>query len=265
VRAALTVVLLCLALSGCLPVVSTSGEQNSAATPRVGQCYATPDHVLAAASDPTPPVGCSRPHTLETYAVLHPTRRLDRETMARMDQECVQRISGFLGGGDFGQTAVSVYYFTPTPAQQRDGARWVRCDAGVVTDTALSGARSVTGSLRGAFAHGVPAAYRRCLDSSPDPSGALPLVPCAGPHVAEQMPSGVDLGEAGPSYPGTKALTQRANAACARTVESEVPDAGRSLVVVPTRSMWLAGTTTAQCWALAVPGERLNESEAKPA
>jgi len=264
VRAAFAAALLCLGLSGCLPVVPTSGEQHDAAEPRVGQCYATPDRVLAAPHDPTPPVGCSRPHTLETYAVLHPTGPLDRETMARMDRECVRRIQGFLGG-DFAQTAVSVYYFTPTPAQRRDGARWVRCDAGVVTDTAVSGARAVTGSLRGAFAHGVPEAYRRCLNSAPDPSGALPLVPCTGPHVAEQMPSGVDLGEAGARYPGTRALTRRANTRCARTVRSQVPDAGRSVVVVPTRSMWLSGATTAECWALAVPGERLNESEAKPA
>jgi hypothetical protein len=185
--------------------------------------------------------------------------------MARMDQECVQRIKGFLGGGDFAQTAVSVYYFTPTRAQQRAGVRWVRCDAGVVTDTAVSGARPVTGSLRGAFAHGVPEAYRRCLDDPPDPAAPLPLVPCTGPHVAEQMPSGVDLGDAGARYPGTKTLTRDANARCADVVESQVPDAGRSLVVVPTRSMWRGGLTTAQCWALAPPGERLNQSEAKPA
>ena len=260
----LAAVVLCLVVSGCLPMVGDSGQQ-AVTAPQVGQCYATPDHVLAAPHDPTPPVDCSQPHTLETYAVLHPAHRLDKETMARMDQRCVQRIKAFLGGGDFAQTAVSVYYFTPTPGQQLDGTRWVRCDAGVVTDTAVTGARSVTGSLRDAFAHGVPDAYRRCIDSAPDPSGALPLVPCTGPHVAEQMPSGVDLGEAGARYPGTKVLTRRANARCASTVKSQVPDAGRSLVVVPTRSMWLGGVTTAQCWALAVPGERLNESEAKPA
>jgi hypothetical protein len=90
-------------------------------------------------------------------------------------------------------------------------------------------------------------------------------VPCTGPHVAEQMPSGVDLGKAGSTYPGTQTLTRRANARCARIVTSQVPDAGRSLVVVPTPTMWRGGLTTAQCWALARPGERLNQSEAKPA
>jgi hypothetical protein len=263
VRAALAAVL-CLLVSGCLPVVGSSPQQGFA-TPRVGQCYATPDDVLADPHDSTPPVDCSNPHTLETYAVLHPAHRLDRETMARMDQQCVQRIKAFLGGGDFAQTAVSVYYFTPTTAQRRDGGLWVRCDAGVVTDTAVSGARPVTGSLRGAFAHGVPEAYRRCLDGAPDPAAALPLVPCTGPHVAEQMPSGVDLGDAGARYPGTSALTHRANDRCARVVQAQVPEAARSLVVVPTASMWRGGVTTAQCWALAPPGERLGQSEAKPA
>ena len=258
------VVCACVAVTGCLPIINTSGVSNTS-TPQVGQCYATPDDVLADAHDPTPPVDCSQPHTLETYAVLHPEHALDRETMARMDQQCVQRIKSFLGGADFAPTAVSVYYFTPTRAQQRSGVRWVRCDAGVVTDTAVSGARAVTGSLRGAFAHGVPEAYRRCLNNAPDPAAPLPLVPCTGPHVAEQMPSGVDLGDAGTRYPGTKTLTRDANAQCANIVASQVPDAGRSLVVVPTRTMWRGGVTTAQCWALASPGERLNQSEAKPA
>lgn len=263
-RVALTAAALCLLVSGCLPVIGTSAQRASAA-PRVGQCYATPDEVLAAPHDPTSPVDCSQPHTLETYAVLHPEHRLDRATMARMDQQCVQRIKPFLGGGDFAQTAVSVYYFTPAPAQRRDGDLWVRCDAGVVTDTAVTGARPVTGSLRGAFAHGVPEAYRRCLDGAPDPTAPLPLVPCTGPHVAEQMPSGVDLGDLGDRYPGTEALTRRANERCARVVQAQVPEAARSLVVVPTASMWRGGATTAQCWALAPPGERLGQSEAKPA
>jgi len=264
VRAALTAAVLCLVVSGCLPVVGTSVQQANA-SPQVGQCYATPDDVLADPHDPSPPVDCARPHTLETYAVLHPRHRLDRATMARMDQQCVRRIKSFLGGGDFAQTAVSVYYFTPTPAQRRDGDRWVRCDAAVVTDTAVSGARPVTGSLRGAFAHGVPEAYRRCLDGAPDPAAALPLVPCTRPHVAEQMPSGVDLGALGDRYPGTTALTRRANERCARIVRAQVPEAARSLVVVPTATMWRAGATTAQCWAMATPGERLGQSEAKPA
>ncbi len=268
VRGLTTVLLLpllgaCLAVSGCLPVVGMSSQSTS--EPQVGQCYATPDDVLADAHDPTPPVDCSQPHSLETYAVLRPTHALDRQTMARMDQQCVQRIKTFLGGGDFAQTAVSVYYFTPTRAQQRDGARWVRCDAGVVTDTAVSGARLVTGSLRNAFARGVPEAYRRCVNTAPDPGAPLPLVPCTSPHVAEQMPSGVDLGSAGSKYPGTQTLTRRANAQCAQIVSSQLPDAARSLVVVPTQAMWRGGLTTAECWALAPPGERLGQSEAKPA
>jgi len=254
----------CLAVSGCLPVVGIARQQSTSA-PRVGQCYATPDDVLADAHDPTPPVSCSQPHTLETYAVLHPAHALDRQTIARMDQQCVQRIKSFLGGGDFAQTAVSIYYFTPTRAQQRDGVRWVRCDAGVLTDTAARGVRPVTGSLRDAFAHGVPVAYRRCVNSAPNPAAPLALVPCTRPHVAEQMPSGVDLGDAGTKYPGTKALTRRANGECAQIVSSQVPDAARSLVVVPTETMWRGGLTTAECWALAPPGQRLGQSEAKPA
>lgn len=256
------VVVACLVVGGCLPILG-SDEEDSA--PRVGQCYHTPDSVLPDAHDPTPPVDCEQPHTLETYAVLRADGPLDRKTMARMDERCVEEVRGFLGGGDFRHTAVSVYYFAPTRAAQDDGARWVRCDVAVVTDTAVSGTRQVTGSLQDAFADGVPASYRRCLDGAPEPSANQPLVPCSRPHVAQQLPSGVDLGAADRPYPGIERLSARANPRCARAVRVAMPDSGRSLVVVPTARMWEQGVTTAQCWALAAPGDRLNDSEAQPA
>jgi hypothetical protein len=256
-------VLLCVAVTGCLPTIET--DEAADGRPRVGQCYDTPDSVLPDAHDPTPPVPCSEPHTLETYAVLEADGPLTRPTLAELDQRCVERIHDFLGGGDFLDSAVSVYYFTPTRAQQSEGARWVRCDAGVVTDTAVSGARRVTGSLRGAFEHGVPTAYRRCLATPPNPTANQPLVPCGLPHVAEQMPADVDLGARGDPYPGRQRLVTRAQPRCASTVAQLVPDAGRSLVVVPTAQMWRSGIMTGQCWALASPGRRLNESEAQPA
>jgi hypothetical protein len=252
----------CLLLGGCLPLVGGSGED--AATPQVGQCYDTPDAVLPDASDPTAPVDCAEPHTLQTYAVLEPDAPLDAETMLRMDEQCTARIEDFLGG-DFLHTAVSVYYFRPTREQQRQGARWVRCDAGVVTDTAVSGARTVEGSLEGAFTDGVPLEYRRCLDAPPDPTSPQPLVPCEEPHVAQQLPAGVDLQGARDAYPGTEALAARANPLCARAISADLPEAARSLIVVPTRQMWTAGIRSAQCWGLAGPGERLGGSEAQPA
>jgi Septum formation len=260
------VVLVCTAAAGCVAVPGLGGGDPAAApTPRVGRCYDTPDAVLADAHDPSAPVRCSRPHTLETYAVLHPDRPLGPRTLDTVDERCVSRVGRFLGGGaDFSQTAVSVFYFTPTKAQRQDGARWVRCDAGVVTDTAVSGARRVTGSLRGAFAGGVPTIYRRCLMTPPDPTAAQPLVRCDQPHVAELIPTDRDLGDPGSPYPGMGRLADRANARCSRTVRSTLPDADRSLVVLPTRAMWDAGSTAAQCWALAAPGDRLNESEAQP-
>lgn len=260
-----------LLLTGCLPIVDGSGDdagdrdRPESAPPGVGQCHDTPDAVLADAHDPTPPVACDRPHTLETYAVLHADRPLDKPTVARMEQRCVRRIDAFLGGDGFARTTVGVYYFMPSRQQQADGARWVRCDAGVVENTGVSAVRQVTGSLQGAFTGGVPKTYRRCLNSPPDPARPQPLVPCHRPHVAEELPAGVDLGAAGDRYPGTATLTARANARCAEAVATGLPDAGRSLVVVPTPQMWRAGTTTAQCWALAAPGERLNGSEAQPA
>jgi Septum formation len=281
-------VVVCAAAAGCVVVPGLGGDTDSgkaggsdgsdgpggsggsggagsvAAAPRVGQCYATPDAVLADPHDPSAPVACSRPHTLETYAVLHPDGPLGPRTLAAADEACVRRAGSFLGGGDFTQTAVSVYFFTPTKAQRADGARWVRCDLGVVTDTAVSGARPVTGSLRGAFSDGVPTVYRRCLDAPPDPASVQPLVRCDQPHVAQLVPTGRRLGDASTPYPGMDRLAERANARCSQTVRSALPEAARSLVVVPTRSMWNAGSTAAQCWALAAPGERLNASEAQP-
>jgi hypothetical protein len=253
----------CLLAVGCVPGLG-GGESDQSGAPQVGQCYDTPDPVLPDAHDPSPRVDCDRPHTLETYDVLQADGPLDRRTVARMGERCAQRAAEFLGG-DFTQTSVSVYYFAPSRSQQEQGARWVRCDAGVITDTAVSGTRPVTGTLRDAFADGVPLEYRRCLGGPPNPAEGQPLVPCVQPHVAQQMPEGVDLAGLGRRYPGVPELTGKAQPRCAETVQQTLPGAARSLVIVPTRGMWRGGSTMAQCWALAAPGERLNDSEAQPA
>jgi hypothetical protein len=255
-------VLCCLLVSGCLPIIGGSDGTDSA--PRAGQCRDTPQAVLPEAHDPTPPVDCTERHTLETYAVLRADGALDGGRLDAMGERCVQRVQEFLGG-DYEPTAVSVYYFGPSRAQRAEGARWVRCDVGVVTDTAFAGVRRLTGSLQDAFADGVPPAYRRCLRSSPDPVAPQPLVSCRQPHFAQQMPTSVDLEQADAAYPGMDRLAERAQAECARTVRAQLPEAGQALVVVPTAAMWRAGVRTAQCWATAAPGEQLNDSEAQPA
>lgn len=257
------VMLACVVVGGCMPPTGLVDEADT--RPSVGRCYDTPDAVLPDAHDPTEPVDCGRPHTLETFAVLAVEGPLNARTVAAQSRRCSERLRDFLGGDDVARTAVSVYYFTPAPAQREDGARWVRCDAAVVADTALTSTRRMTGSLEDAFADGVPAAYRRCLSSPPKPAGSQPLVPCTQPHAAQQLPQGVDLGDADRPYPGTDGLAARANAKCAPMVRAELPDAARSLVIVPTPQMWRDGITTAQCWALAGAGERLNDSEAQPA
>lgn len=258
-----TAVLACVvAAGGCLVGLDLRAEPSGA--PQVGQCYDTPDAVLPDPHDPTPPVDCSEPHALETYAVLHAERRLDQQAIDALAQRCVGRVEDYLGAA-FAETAISIYYFAPTQEQRADGARWVRCDAGVLADTRGSSTRDVTGSLRGALADGVPLAYRRCLGAPPQPLSSQQLVPCVRPHVAQLMPEAIDLGGADQPYPGIDALTDRANRKCAPIVQAALDDAGRSLVIVPTEQLWAAGSTTAQCWALAQPGERLNDSEAQPA
>jgi hypothetical protein len=254
----------CVTTAGCFPGSGGSDEQESVGPPEVGQCYDTPDSVLPDAHDTTAPTPCARPHTLETYDVLQADSPLDQEAIAAMGQRCAAAVDEFLGG-DFQHTAVSIYYFAPTNRQQEQGARWVRCDVGVVTDTAVSGTRPVTGSLRGVFADGVPVEYRRCLNAPPSPGRRQRLVSCLQPHVAQQLPAGVELGGLGKRYPGVPRLTGDAQPRCAEAVRQVLPGADRSLVVVPTPAMWRGGATTAQCWALAAPGERLNDSEAQPA
>ncbi len=253
----------CLLAMGCVPGLGT-GESDDTGPPQVGKCYDTPDSVLPDAHDPSPQVGCDQPHTLETYDVLQADGPLDRRTVARMGERCAEGADEFLGG-EFTQTSVSVYYFSPSRSQREKGAQWVRCDAGVISDTAVSGTRPVTGSLRNAFADGVPLEYRRCLDAPPNPAEGQRLVPCVQPHVAQQMPAGVDLVDLGERYPGVPELTGEAQPRCAEIVQQTLPGADRSLVIVPTPTMWRGGSTMAQCWALAAPGERLNDSEAQPA
>jgi hypothetical protein len=258
-------VLAVLLTAGCVFLAGGSGDDERADRPQVGQCHVTPDAVLPEPHDPTPPVSCARPHTLETYAVLEPDGPLDGSATDDLGERCADRLGDFLGGDTVDQTALGVYYFMPTPAQQDDGERWVRCDVGVVTDTAFTGTRRVTGSLAGAFDHGVPAVYRRCLQATPDPVAPQPLVSCLRPHFAQQIPTLVRLGDEAGGYPGMDRLAERAQPECARTVRAQLPEAAQALVVVPTRAMWRAGVQAAQCWATAAPGEQLNDSEAQPA
>jgi hypothetical protein len=265
VLVALVAFLAVTAASGCVPLAGLGGGDEESASPQVGQCYDTPDAVLPDPHDPSAALDCEEPHRLETFAVLEPGAPLHEPTVAAAGERCLERLRDFLGGGDFRQTALSVYYFTPTPAQREDGERWVRCDVGVVTDTAFTGTRRVTGSLDGAFSDGVPPALRRCLHTTPDPVAPQPLVSCLQPHFAQQMPTTVEVGDADTAYPGMDRLAERAQPRCARRVRAQVPDAAQALVVVPTAAMWRAGSTAAQCWATAAPGERLNDSEAQPA
>lgn len=226
------------------------------ATPaEVGQCRPTPQQVLEQPVDPTQPVDCSEPHTLETFAVVDLPDGADEAQVRRTARtRCRQRLGDYLGRADIAATRISWFYFVT--GTDRDDPR-LRCDVGLSTTTATGPLDAVTGSLQDVLAGGVPPAQRSCLATPPDPRQVQPLVPCTDPHAAELVPSSKRLGERGSPYPGARRLLAANLDWCRSTVAAKVGDDAVSRVEVPTEAAWRAGLVNATCWAVAPEGTTL--------
>lgn len=229
---------------------SPPGDGEARPRPEVGQCRPTPQAVLARPIDPTAPVDCSEPHTLETYAVVE-LKSPDDEQQAL--KACQQRLGEYLGRADTAATRVSWFYFV---AESDQAGAWLRCDVGLSTTTATGPIEAVTGSLEDVLANGVPPAQRTCLAAPPDPRRAQRLVSCTEAHVAELVPTSKQLGEPGTPYPGARQLLE-ANLDWCRRLTDKVDGAAISQVEVPTAKAWSAGIVEATCWAVAPEGSTL--------
>jgi hypothetical protein len=149
----LGVVAVAFALAGCslLPGSTVAPKAAAGVTPLTGQCW---NASTKEASEWTPWKGaanvpCTSSHTLYTYEVgkisgesgsswasAGDPDSLTPAIQTKADNAC--RVSTLLPDLKWNQQLINDYFFVPTEAQWKAGARWVRCDIGVLaTETTI--------------------------------------------------------------------------------------------------------------------------------
>jgi hypothetical protein len=175
--------------------------------PAVGQCRVNGSHVVKDAHfDDQPTVACTAPHGLETWRVVelpdpygpaatYPADDAAHDQLSDAASDSCGRQRGPHGGGEaleflgvpFAEPAEGAvqqsvtpyhgYVFTPSPAQWDAGARWVRCDVGLLVDDPTG---SLTGSLQG-------------VHRTPPPGGIPPLCAAGDPWISCDAPHDVEV------------------------------------------------------------------------
>lgn len=224
--------------------------------PEEGACYDLGyDDALAPTSNARPGA-CGREHTAQTFATGRLETVVDGHLLAvdaarvraQPEQECQERLGGFLGGREEARrlSMLRTVWFTPTVAQSDRGAEWFRCDViAVGADEELA---DLGPDLEGTLATaGGASRYGMCGTAAPD-DDAFERVVCSREHTWRAI-SVVDLPDG--DYPGAAAAREAGQVPC--------EDAGRDAAADPAEfewgyewpdaEQWAAGQTYGRCWA----------------
>lgn len=227
--------------AGCGAATSAGAELPTGSV-TVGTCkLKTTAEEVVALSDTSPAVPCTRPHTLQTYALgrldpavaaLGPERPVSEILTARNADVCPLTVRGFLGADPLdSQWGLSVFAKYPTRAEWRRGERTVVCD--LVADAPVGVVPTLGVSLEGVLRHDDSARFRLC-------SRDERLLTCDQPHTAERagdVPAGDAAGEEAACTANGLAYTR-----------SAAPQGWRPTVV--------HRDGAAQCWLTALEGPR---------
>jgi hypothetical protein len=133
-------------IAGGLGAMGLASSSSSAATPTtrptVGQCHQLTIPQVVAVSDTKRAVRCTARHNLQTVAVVtSPTTLagLTDEQLRAAGEACLRPF--FKALGPMTRQAVTNYdlfMFAPTAEQRAAGARWIRCDVGLVRASRLA-------------------------------------------------------------------------------------------------------------------------------
>jgi hypothetical protein len=261
-------------LAGCsaLPLPGSVPTSSSAvsAQPAVGQCWnaSVAQATEWAAWDGHSAVPCAMSHRLYTYEVGHITGEtgstwassangssLSAAVAAKADHACT--ISTLLPSEKWNQQLIQQYFFVPSQAEWAAGARWVRCDVGVLsTGTTLADERfSALPKSISTFVAAVasdPRRYEFCLNSSQPVTDVGPLDnPDATLADCDKSPewtlaTHANLpGASGAAFPSDSTANAESAAICSRAATG----AGQIWIAyLPTRSDWEAGDREVDCW-----------------
>ena len=238
----------------CLTACGHRGDLTGA--PRAGECrsYSQPDGARSWLA--VPPVPCSDLHSAETFFVARSALQAPSSTGTWPDAQVKQagsactwsEVAAYLGLPvlDFATKRFALAWFAPSPAQARDGARWLQCDVVIVDDHATLTTVQVRGRFgplaraAGGFADcateptDTPLKSTRCRTGQPL-DAAIEVSPLPGRSFAQAV---------------DKQAITRARAACARAIGNAVVN-GADLtytVVFPTEAVWRDGRNVALCW-----------------
>jgi hypothetical protein len=213
-------------------------SSSSAATPapKVGSCHQLFSlKQLAVASDTKPAVSCTQRHSTQTVAVVtSPTSQagLTGEERGALGSRLCQPVWDKALGRNAvvrEQTAWQEFFFFPTPAQVDAGARWIRCDVGM-----LAGTRPISlpkkKLAKPIIGTHIDNAERRCLTSRNW------VTPCSQKHVLRSIGAVVVRAS---SYPSGPQVVRAANRGCPKSWYSVMP---------PSQVGWEDGNHVAVCY-----------------
>lgn len=265
---------LVVAVAGCTapvnpkPTDSTASSSPPSASASAGDCWVSG---FASASRGKEwrggrPIPCVLPHQLFTYGIVsvYSTRSswatadgdVDDTIASDASSHCYQEWSRFLPSIDPG-TRLSSYYFLPSKLEWKKGARWVRCDVGVLK----SGSSFASPELARLPANisvlkkqvkSQPDLFGDCVLTT-DPSGSTgpyddpkaTVADCTGTYQWQYDTSFRVPYDDGTPYPTDEQWSTIEQSSCGVDADS----AGRKWTTyVPTSAQWTSGERWGECW-----------------
>jgi hypothetical protein len=275
--ATVAIVAATVSLAGCslLPLPGQAKQPAPTAAPAsgepsVGQCWDATDKKAGDWADweGSAATSCSAKHTLYTYGVVKLTGQLPNDwatsatnpalsdaVSAKASAACDAPYQSFLPNLQWNQELVQSFFFVPTHAQWAKGARWVRCDVGLLDyGTSLSGEEftplpaSISTLTTGVATD--PDRYRLCLTTSsstakgPLADSTAVIADCRDDPQWQLTTHGDLPGAASAAYPSAKALDQATTALCSAGLSKGDTYVGYP----PTKAAWTTGDREIQCW-----------------
>jgi Septum formation len=260
-----------LTLAGCTFLAPPSPSAiPTATTPAVGACW----NATVAQADEwadwrgTAATSCARSHSLYTYQVGAITGESGSSWASASDPSALRatvqtkaasacHLSTLLPDEKWNQQLIEAFFFVPTEAQWRAGARWVRCDVGVLktgTTIADESFRALPASIM-TFVRAVrsdPERFEFCINSNESVSEAGPLdnpdatIADCTKDPQWKLAAHANLpGAAGAAFPDDATANAESTKICAPAASG---DGQVWLAYLPTKAGWAAGDRTVDCW-----------------
>jgi Septum formation len=233
----------------CAGVPAASAADVSA-VPRLGQCYNYSfAKGTAASSSPTPAVSCTKHHTAQTYYVGKFTGAAKASSGPKSGQvllavgyACDRELYAKLGAKvALTRAFLAAFWFVPTAAQWKAGARFFRCDAALYRDNPKQIQAIPAGFTKALKTKAGLKRYAWCFTTT------YATVPCTAKHATKAL-TYVTLGRVSAKYPGDNAIASRTNSMCTKAVDKISKKSWVGVYWRPNSAGWRFGIRTATCF-----------------